>query len=223
MPDPVPFTVPFTVPFMTPFRSMIRILVILFLCPFLCVVQGQGEVAVGGAPTLKLELRNKSAVYCSSSELLLTLELVFENEGRVPILLQRHRPVVWVYRVRSQVDRLRVEETKSFVDTTRAFDMRKIPTVGDFETIPVNGKHAVEIKVYEDLTDGSADSEGDLEVGDYSIEINVSTWYFNSAFVDEYRKKWAEKGFLWTKELWSSPAPFKVEPLALRKAVQCEE
>ena len=160
--------------------------------------------------------------YCSSpSDLVLTLRLLFTNEGREPILLQKKSSVISKYMIAHTVRRAGsndyVKEISPTLNSRAAgYTPDLTPELSHFVKLNVgesySTEHSVLIPVFE---------RDDLQPGKYFLQVRVVTWYYRYNLSEEFREQWRHEGFLWTKNVTSTPMEFEVkrgQPLGLCEA-----
>lgn len=146
-----------------------------------------------------------------------TLRLTYANTGEQTILLDRRSSAIF----RSMVSRsLKAAAAKRYTETTRFsyFDLRKVgfregefPREDAFVTLKPGELYSLEKEGFGvRLYDGTKDSEDELRPGHYFLQLRVATRYYLIQ-PEEYRERWRDKGYLWSKNVISEPMPFTVE------------
>ncbi len=148
-----------------------------------------------------------------SPRLQLTLRLNFTNVGSTRVHLDKSSSVI----ERSLVSRnsTNAKAKKYLAETTYNYNLGRIlreglPDESFFVTLEPNESYSLDTDLGQLLYDGTRDTRDDLHPGNYVLQIRVGTWLY-ALSPEPYRKKWREKGFLWTKMTTSLPMPFRVE------------
>lgn len=150
--------------------------------------------------------------YCSSSNLVLTLRLLFTNTGIEPILLQKKSSVISRFMVSRSYRKAReknyVMDARENLDWKAAgFVLDSAPELSLFVTLKPGESYVAERKLHISVFE----SNDGLPVGKYFLQVRVPTWYYPPAAAEEVRERWKDEGFLWTQTLTSAPMPFEVE------------
>lgn len=149
--------------------------------------------------------------YCSSpSDLVLTLRLVFTNDGSGTILLQKKSSVITKYMiartVRQAASNDYIQEITPTLNLRAAgYTPNLTPELSQFAKLQASEsystEHTVLIPVFE---------RGDLQPGKYLLQVRVVTWYYRNDWSEKFREQWQHEGFLWTKDVTSTPMEFEV-------------
>jgi hypothetical protein len=157
---------------------------------------------------------------CGYGHLGLTLKLTFRNTGQEPIILDR-RSTVGTFMVSRD---LAAAATRKYEESIRYTDF---PDLGEGEfgyDAPTNLSNFIILGVGEvfeteahvsittDHVPPPAARRGKeihLEAGTHFLQVGVGTWYY-VAESEPVRKKWGDKGYLWSEGLISEPMPFEV-------------
>lgn len=107
---------------------------------------------------------------------------------------------------------------KKYVDDTAFsyFDLRKagvreeVPREDAFVTLRPGESYSLDkdgfgVRLY----NGTKDSEDELQPGNYFLQLRVATWYY-LVRPEDYRKRWRDKGYVWSADITSQPMPFTV-------------
>jgi hypothetical protein len=150
--------------------------------------------------------------YCSSpSDLVLTLRLLFTNEGREPILLQKKSSVISKYMiartVREAASQNYVQEITPTLNLRAAgYTPNSTPELSHFAKLNVGESYATEHSVLIPVFE-----KDDLQPGKYLLQVRVVTWYYRYDWSERFREQWRQEGFLWTKNVTSTPMEFEVK------------
>lgn len=197
------------------FRSVILagcVVTALFVEP----CRGQRSVLGDTESDAKLQLTTTliDARYCSSTHLELRLRLDFANVGKRPIILYKNSSVIGAYKIsrdeRSAEQKkyeVNVAPMKTFSDSGLQLSR---PNESMFTILNANQVHSIEKTMALPISrtpDIPSDYPG---AGDHVLQLNIWTWYYQPPMVQEFRKKWSRKGYLWSASVLSSPMPFTI-------------
>lgn len=144
----------------------------------------------------------------------LTLKLIYTNDGTVPVLLDRKS--VLIYRnmvsksLKAAASRRYIEDQfLYFTDLTKAGMRGSDPEEDAFVTLQPGESFTVSENAEVVLSAGPKNPKEVLPGGEYFLQVRVATWYY---FIEpnEYRERWASKGYLWSYNLTSEPMRFSV-------------
>jgi len=165
--------------------------------------------------------------YCSATGVRFlewTLNLKYTNEGPEPILLDKRSSRVFRTPVSTS---LKAAAAKRYVydpyavyASYDALGFQPRPDPDSFVILKPTESLSVEAEPRVSVYDGTNDTKDDLHAGKYFLQVTVATWRYY-AEAKEYREKWVEKGYLWSKGVISDPMPFTVEKRP--KLVPCTE
>ena len=151
----------------------------------------------------------------------LLLNLTYLNTGNRPILLDKKSSLVYRKLVsktlKAASQNKYVYDARSSiisVEGMRAVGMRmdSPPEIEAFVTINPGESYNLKAEVILYLYNGTKDTEDSLHPGRYFLQVKVATWFY-FADVDEYREKWRDEGYLWSKNIMSVPMPFTVKQI----------
>ncbi len=172
-------------------------------------------------PKLNLVINRIGQKFCSKSKMLIRLRLIFNNEGNKPIILYKKSTTVWKYSILGVGNNSSEKPHKIIPFIMDTIKFGELPNRKNFiilkqgESFSFEQDKAIFVNNRDSITDGK------IHFGEYSLQITVGTWYYHPNLKDEYRKKWQDEGFLWTKDVTSSPMEFKVEKLNERIIENC--
>src|SRR5829696_3815433 len=153
-------------------------------------------------------LEQRYSVEAGSRYLRLLLNLIYSNTGNRPILLDKKSSLVYRKLVsktlKAASQKKYVYDARAsfiFVEAMRAVGMRMdSPTEREaFVTIKPGESYSLKAEVILYLYDGTKDTEDRLHPGTHLLQVKVATWFY-FADVDEYREKWRDEGYLWSKD-----------------------
>jgi hypothetical protein len=175
--------------------------------------------------SLQLIINTVEKRFCSKSELVLRLNLTFTNIGNIPVILDKNSNLIWQYIIRdiSKKPNKKGFEQKitPFVDLLKVIKIEKILNRDDFVILKQGESYSLEKNKIVQVYDGTKNTEDDLRVGRYTLQIKVGTWYYSPSIIDKYRKGWQSQGFLWTSDITSIPMEFDIEDIKKRLIVSC--
>ena len=144
--------------------------------------------------------------------LILTLKLIYTNDGTVPVLLDRKS--VLIYRnmvsksIKAAASRRYIDDRSYyFSDLTKAGWSVSDPEEGAFIPLQAGESFTVPENVEVVIDAGPKDGKDFLSAGDYFLQVRVATWYY-FAEPKEYRERWTSRGYLWSDNMTSEPMRF---------------
>jgi hypothetical protein len=171
--------------------------------------------------SLQLTTEVVSQGYCSdeySTSVILNLRLNYRNTGTVPVILYKKSSVEYRYMITHSLQEAAaqkyLEDVSGFHSTESSQVRFDLPEENFFAILKPGESYSLETVFNTTVYDGSKDSEDDLHPGHYFLQLVISTWYHLPADPNEFREKWREKGFLWTRPVTSLPMPFTVKDMA---------
>lgn len=190
----------------------------LLSCLVICQInktpmQNKVNVLPSPSPNLQFSLKKISLNYCSQSLASLDLELVFNNSSQIPIILFRDSKTWLSYKIiklNANQNEKKEREIRRILNIGKILNLEEEPKLEQFVILSNKQEFRLKGGLYIYLYDGSEDTEGDLQNGQYELEVKLLTWYFHPYFVDDYRKKWSETGYLWSDTLTSTRLPFEI-------------
>jgi hypothetical protein len=168
--------------------------------------------------SLQLTTEVVSQGYCSDeydTSVILNLRLNYRNTGTVPVILYKKSSVGNRYMISHS---LKEAAAQKYLEDSSGFDAIEsaqiyLPEEKFFAILKPSESYSLETVFNTTVYDGSKDSEDDLRPGSYFLQLEISTWYYLASDPNEFREKWREKGFLWTRPVTSLPMPFTVEEM----------
>ena len=168
--------------------------------------------------TLNTSIRDEKYVVENNSPMWRwNLILTYKNVGPKPILLYKKSSLIYrsmISRSLKAASRGRYEQDRSShflsVDSLRAAGMLdRPPEEADFVTLKPGDSYTVEADYGMKPTD-AVHTGRRSQRGERFIQVRVATWYFY-ADPEEYRRKWHDKGYLWSQNVTSQPMPFTLK------------
>jgi hypothetical protein len=154
--------------------------------------------------------------YCSKREMVLRLKVTYKNIGTVPIILDKR--ISWF--INWKTKRISGKMKRNFKSTTTPSDLTinehfkgELPEEESFIVLKPNEEYSYIQKGGNivRLYDGDDEETDRLREGKYTIQYSAYTWYYSLSSFNEYRQKWKNKGFLWSKNITSKPMLFEVQ------------
>lgn len=161
---------------------------------------------------LKLTTTILSEDYCTDGRIRYLLSFKFTNVAGKKVILGRFRPVVTRYMVsRSSKD---ASARKYETDARILIGLEAMSTsfdayLDESQFILLDVGDSYEVKERFSLSD--TDSKGKpLRPGTHLLRLVVPTWYHPRVSNIEWRKKWRDRGYLWSDSLVSELMPFRI-------------
>lgn len=148
--------------------------------------------------------------YCSDGRVAFTLRFTFTNGGGETILLDKRSSIVQGYTVSRNAQQAAAGKHKIYVAFLLGIDgqlqtLDPIPDESQFVILKAGESHAAD-HAFSILTEDKR-----LSSGNYVLQLGVLTWYYARASNIEWRKKWRDRGYLWTDAVTSQPMSFSID------------
>lgn len=200
-------------------KSRITFLSLVISCTFTIYAQtlvnkkaGDGFANSNNAKAqLQLTTSIVEQVSCTPNNIVFTLKLTFRNASQRPLILNKKYLMegIWVSRD------LRAAAAKQY-ETYFTYELfssdegLEPPAISDFLILGSGEVYDLEDKVSIFTNDVTPYAGGYLHPGNHFLQVLVDTWPY-IADSGPYRRKWRDKGSLWSQELLSLPMPFTIE------------
>lgn len=174
-------------------------------------------------PEAKLELstrviEQRYTVESGSKLERMMLELIYTNVGKRPILLDKKSSLIHTRLVSRN---LKDAAAKKYVHAVYSHfismqDFRvagfryEDPPRSEFVKLQPGESYRLNQEVHFSLFDGTKETKDDLRPGKYLLQVRVATWYY-FADIEKYSKAWQDDGYLWSRDITSTPMPFTIE------------
>jgi hypothetical protein len=165
---------------------------------------------VNGKPQLELATRIVEQYSCSSDHIRFTLQFIMKNVGSTVLIIDKSILIAEIMVSRN----LKSAGSKRYEQELR-YDLFDMPTsapsdLSSFVILSPGNVYEFENRVSVTVNDGSPQFKVGLGPGPHFLQIGVATWYY-MADPMPFRRRWKDKGYLWSKSLTSLPMPFTVE------------
>jgi hypothetical protein len=164
-------------------------------------------------PELDLTISPIWQKYCSKSKMLSRLKLTFVNGGKESIILYKNSSIIGEEVILKVSNKSSEKPLKiiPLLNISRIIKFREAPEISNFVIIKSSESFSFEIGHVILINDSDINLKGEIKSGVYSLKIRVITWYYHPNIKDEYRTKWQNDGYLWTKDVTSSPMEFTIK------------
>lgn len=183
-------------------------------------------------PQLQLETEIIKQTYCDGpdSDLItmrLLLRLLFRNLGSKSIILERGSKQVPLIRISKTLAEAIAGKPEKTVDNyiITANEHDRVPS----NTQPLDGFVVLKSgDTYKTIADVSiavprlAQVAAGVDPGSHYLQVTVWTWEQSQAKAEVMRRKWHEKGILWSETLLSIPMAFAVQAQPKPEDCRCE-
>jgi hypothetical protein len=158
---------------------------------------------------------------CSTYELGFKLKLMFRNVGNEPIILDRRVATAGVMVSRD----LKAAEARKYEQVER-YDLMDepdidfaAPNLSTFVILQPGEVFEAATSVSVSLDDGTPTFKNSLRTGIHFIQVGAVTWRATLAKPGSFRRKWRDKGYLWSEPVTSIPMQFTVD--SDRRVAKC--